>query len=42
LDQTRRAENKLGPAEPLADTSARLGVSTFALALPFPCRMPVE
>jgi hypothetical protein len=33
LDQARRAENKLGLAEHLADASARLGVSTFALAL---------
>ena len=33
MDQARRAENKLGLAEHLADASARLGVSTFALAL---------
>jgi hypothetical protein len=33
LDQARRAENKLGLAEHLADASARLGVNTFALAL---------
>jgi hypothetical protein len=33
LDQARRAENKVGLAEHLADASARLGVSTFALAL---------
>lgn len=33
MDQARRAENKLGLAEHLADASARLGISTFALAL---------
>jgi hypothetical protein len=33
LDQARRAEHQLGLAEHLADASARLGVSTFALAL---------
>ena len=33
MDQARRAENKLGLAEHLADASARLGVSSFALAL---------
>jgi hypothetical protein len=33
LDQARRAENKLGLAEHLADASGPAGVSTFALAL---------
>ena len=42
MDQARRAENKLGLAEHLADASARLGVSTFALALLLASAEPEE
>ena len=42
MDQARRAENKLGLAEHLAGASARLGVSTFALALLLAGAQPEE